>query len=115
MKNFRVKMCASSALIAVIAYVLVGYYTKCWTWSLFIFLIVPLMPFLTGLKKITITYDLIVVIVYLVLGFTIKGWHPWWVLFLTIPIYHIFFDDVFKHRKKKKIIDVEVVDEDERK
>lgn len=60
------------------------------------------MPFLIGLKKIHISYDvaicLIYVIVCLVVQIATKNsesgvlrlWHPLWVIFLTIPIYHIF-------------------------
>lgn len=115
LKSFQLKMCAASALISTIAYVLIGYYTNCWTWTIFIFLLVPLMPFLVGLKKLKLSYDFLVVIIYLVLGFAFDGWHPWWVLFLTIPIYHIFLDDILRKRKNKKEkekeeVEVEIID-----
>lgn len=90
-KSIRRRICASVLFLAVIAYVLIGYFTGCWTWSLFVFLSVPAMPFLLGLKRIHISYEFIVLVVYLTLGFSIHGWHPWWVLFLTIPVYHILF------------------------
>ncbi|MBE6132578.1 MAG: hypothetical protein E7180_04220 [Erysipelotrichaceae bacterium] len=119
LKSFQKKMCAVSTFIAIIAYVLVSHFTSCWTWTLFIFLIIPLMPVLVGLKKLTLSYDLLVVIVYLILGFAIGGWHPWWVLFLTIPIYHIFVDDIKRKKKLNKFfakdedkeeVDVEIID-----
>lgn len=119
MRSFQLKMCGVSTFLAIIAYVLVGYYTSCWTWSLFIFAIIPLMPFLVGLKKIHISYDLIIVAIYLVLGFTINGWHPWWVLFLTIPVYHIFLDDILRKRKKAREaaqnqVEVEIIDNEKK-
>lgn len=115
LKSFQRKMCAISCFLAIILYVLVGYYTSCWTWTLAFFLLIPLMPFLVGLQKISLSYDLFVVIAYLILGFTIGGWHPWWVLFLTIPIYHIFLDDIKKKKKSKTQIkiddlDIEIID-----
>ena len=102
LKSFQKKMCAAAVFIAVISYVLISYFTSCWTWTLFIFLIIPFMPFLVGLKRIKFSYDLLVIIAYLIIGFAAGGWHPWWVLFLTIPVYHIFFDDI---KIKKKIKD----------
>lgn len=119
MKSFQKKMCAISLFLAIIAYVLISYYTSCWTWTLFIFLLVPLMPFLVGLKKISLSYDLFIVVLYLVIGFAFGGWHPWWVLFLTIPIYHIFVDDIKRKKKMEKAkksnsqneeVEVEIVD-----
>ena len=91
-KAIRTKICACTLFVAVIAYILIGYYLDEWLWSLFVFAIVPLMPFALGLKRIHISYELVVVAAYLTLGFTIHGWHPWWVLFLTIPVFHILFD-----------------------
>lgn len=110
MKDIRKRICAVSVFISVIIFVLLGYYlkkagiSKPYGWASFAFLLIPLMPFLLGIKKIRITYPLLVVIIYLILGFTIQGWHPWWVLFLTIPIFYTFFPDNekkhFEHGKK---------------
>ena len=111
LKTFQRKMCAISCFLATILYVLVSYYTSCYTWTLFFFLLIPLMPVLVGLKKVSLSYDLLVVISYLVLGISQNGWHPWWVLFLTIPIYHIFIDDCRK--KKKENIDIKIKVEDD--
>ena len=91
-RAIRAKICACTLFVAIIAYILIGYYLDEWRWSLFVFAIVPLMPFVLGLKRIHISYELVVLAVYLTLGFTIHGWHPWWVLFLTIPVFHILFD-----------------------
>ena len=103
-RAIRARICACTLFIAVIAYILIGYYLDEWRWSLFVFAIVPLMPFALGLKRIHISYELVVVVAYLTLGFTIGDWHPWWVLFLTIPVYHILFDHpvVELHKDKKK-------------
>lgn len=99
--KFREKFVAASFLIALIAFVLLHYYLpehKNYAWL--VFLLVPLAPFITGLKKITISYTMLVVIVYLILGFVCHWWHPGWVLFLTIPVFYIFFPKDFKKKKR---------------
>jgi len=111
----RARICACTLFIAIIAYILIGYYLDEWAWSLFVFAIVPLMPFALGLKRIHISYELVVVAVYLTLGFAIDGWHPWWVLFLTIPVYHILFDHplIGKNQDKDEIPEAEWKEKDD--
>lgn len=90
--RFREKFVAASLLISIIAFVLLRYYLKDnkeYAWLVFLLPLVA--PFVTGLKKITISYSFLVIIVYLILGFTCNWWHPGWVLFLTIPVFYIFF------------------------
>ena len=90
----RKRICGVTIFICLIAYILIGYYgTKAnfnhpWAYGALVFLLVPLMPVLLGLKKLYFSYTLIVIIAYLVIGFVFHGWHPWWVLFLTIPVYY---------------------------
>lgn len=109
--KFREKFVAASFLIALITFILLNYYlpeNKGYAW--FAFLLVPLAPFITGMKKITISYTMLIVILYLVLGFTCHWWHPGWVLFLTIPVFYIFFP---KEMCKKKITKIKNEDDDE--
>ena len=90
--RFREKFVAASLLISIIAFVLLRYYLKDnkeYAWLVFLLPLVA--PFVTGLKKITISYSFLVIIVYLILGFKCNWWHPGWVLFLTIPVFYIFF------------------------
>ncbi len=121
-RKFLGRLAAVSGFISAIAYVLLGYYTGCWTWTLFVFLFVPLSYALFE-AKIIFTYEAVVIAAYLVLGFTIDGWHPWWVLFLTIPVYHVLFDDPLnklfrrirgedKEEEKVKEVDAEEIDKD---
>lgn len=112
--KFREKFVAASFLISIIVFILLNYYlkeNKGYAW--FAFLLVPLAPFITGLKRITITYSFLVVVVYLVLGFTCHWWHPGWVLFLTIPVFYIFFPKGIKKSFLKITIDDDEDDEDE--
>ena len=112
--TFRKKLCASMVFLTIIAYVLVSYYLKCWNWTLFIFLAIPVSPFILGLEKIHINYELIIVILYLFLGFQFNLWHPYWVLFLTIPVYYILFSKFsirnWKNKKVKETVEGEFVE-----
>lgn len=109
MKNFkfREKFVTASFLISVILFILLRFYLEDKRYAFLAFVLVPLAPFLVGLKKIKITYPLLIIILYLVLGFTLSWWHPGWVLFITIPIFYIFFpnkedDDSDKLKRVKK-------------
>lgn len=76
-----------------------GYY-----YGFLLYILVPAMPFLVGLKRIRISYEFAMLVLYFTICIsvqlttknlesgTIYLWHPLWVIFLTIPIYHIFVD-----------------------
>lgn len=111
--RFREKFVAASLLISIIAFVLLRYYLKDnkeYAWLVFLLPLVA--PFVTGLKKITISYSFLVIIVYLILGLTCNWWHPGWVLFLTIPVFYIFFPKGIK-RSVIRISDDDGDDDDE--
>ncbi len=105
MKNFkfREKFVAASFLISIILFILLRHYLPSNKgYAFFAFLLIPLAPFIVGLKKIRITYPLLIIIIYLILGFTLSWWHPGWVLFITIPIFYIFFPKNEKEKTNKK-------------
>jgi len=53
-----------------------------------VFLLIPLMPFLVGKKKMSVS--VIVIIIYLITSFILKDkWGITWVILLTIPIINI--------------------------
>ena len=83
----RKRISACVFYLCIIAYVLIGYYTKEWRWSLFVFLAVPVVPVLLGLKGLNISFEVLVLVAYLSIGFSTGQWHPWWVLFLSIITY----------------------------
>lgn len=112
--DFRKKLCAATFFIVVIVHVLLGYILKRYTGSnegykygFFLYILVPAMPFLVGLKKINITYEFAILVLYFTICISVQIttshlesgqvllWHPLWVMFLTIPIYHIFKDKFF--------------------
>lgn len=108
--NWKKKIVAITPFVCVIIFVILfelGYAHPGWL----VFLLIPIMPFLVGVKHIRFSYALIVAIVYAVVGFTTDfpwRWHPGWLIFLTIPIYHILFN-----QKDKEEIKVEKKNEDE--
>ena len=109
----RKRISACVFYLCIIAYVLIGYYTKEWRWSLFVFLAVPVVPVLLGLKGLNISFEVLVLVAYLSIGFSTGQWHPWWVLFLTIPVYHILFANFTF--AKIKINTKEFLDNDKKK
>lgn len=85
----------SYPIIAVIAYLLTGYFFggRGWATGWIILLTIPL--FYTGIisyeKKnpVIFCYPVLVLIAFLMAGFFLNAWHPAWILFLTIPIFYI--------------------------
>lgn len=117
--TFRKKVCSATIFFCIIAHILLGYFTKAYTgsndgyWFGFLFyILVPVMPFLVGLKKFHISYEFGCLLIYLIVCITVQVatkdsssplqlWHPGWVIFLTIPIYHIFKSIPTRNRKTK--------------
>lgn len=58
-----------------------------WTWLIFV--LIPIMPYAVGIRKLYFTYPVLCVAIYLVLGLCFNLWHPGWIVFLTIPVYYI--------------------------
>jgi hypothetical protein len=89
--DFRKRLIAATPLICVFAYLLTGYITGIWDKTLLIFLLIPIMPTLLGVKTIRITFTLIVFAVYIFIGVVFDLWHPGWLIFILVPIYYILF------------------------
>lgn len=107
--DFRKKLCAATFFLVVIAHMILGYILKQftgsnygYTYGFLLYILVPTMPFLVGLKRIHISYEFAMFIIYFTVCISVQVatsslengplylWHPLWVIFLTIPIYHIF-------------------------
>ena len=94
----RRRIIDATPLISLFIFLLLGFIGKergdnCWKIAWLVFLLIPLMPVLLGVKKLVITYPLIVIVAYILMGvFWPKyGWHPGWIIFITIPIVNILF------------------------
>lgn len=110
--NFQKRLVAATPLIALLIFLFIGFGYGKWAAGALAFLLVPLMPFLVGLRKITITFPLIVFIAYMILGFGFSLWHPGWIIFLLVPIYSILVPSksvviVSSTKKVDQTIDVE--------
>ena len=107
--DFRKRLCAATLFLVIIAHVLLGFALKeiyasndGYTYGFLLYILVPAMPFLVGLKKIQISYEFAILVIYFTICISVQVatkaletgpvylWHPLWVLFLTIPVYHIF-------------------------
>ncbi len=79
-------------LIAVIAYLYIGFDFGWWHPGWLIILAIPLYYYfgywLYKNTRNSFPYPLIILIIYLCLGFFFNWWHPTWILFLTIPIFY---------------------------
>lgn len=88
--SFREKLNSATPLICVFVYLLLGFKMDVWDKTLVIFLLIPLMPMLTGKKRFRMSISLLITVIYVCLGLIWGLWHPWWIIFLLIPILHIF-------------------------
>lgn len=99
-------------LLAIVAYLIIGFSTDEWGYGLFVFFTVPvyhmigqsiserrIVPFLAGI------YPLAVTVGFLWAGFFYGLWHPAWIAFLTIPIWewvvHALSRAALRRRAKK--------------
>lgn len=110
----RKKIMAITPIMCLIIYLSLGFLIKepnMWGWGLFIFLLVPIMPYLIGLKKLVISVSAAITIVYVVVGIlstVLKFpdenglWHPLWIIFLLIPVIHILITPNKKKEEKKE-------------
>lgn len=98
--NFKKKVLAVTPICCLFVYLLLGFtvgkeYGSIWWWGLFIFLLVPIMPYLIGQKKIVLSVSFVITVIYLFIGFVSTFvfdrplWHPAWIIFLLIPVFEI--------------------------
>jgi len=105
-------------LLAIMAYIAVGYATGEWGLSLFVFATIPFYymsvhylynhafgEYIAGL------YPYATVVWYLWVGFANGAWHPSWVIFLTIPIVEWVVVSITRassrRKEKNAVVDVE--------
>jgi hypothetical protein len=91
------KILAVTPFICTIIFLLLGFLENKWHPGWMVYLIIPIMPFLIGKKKIKLSISFIILVIYLIIGIGFGLWHPWWVIFLLIPVFNIIFD-------RKKIV-----------
>lgn len=99
--SFRNKIIASTPMISLIVFLLLGFLADAWHPGWIVFLAIPIVPMLLRKQTVSAIYPLLCVIAYLIMGLVWNLWHPGWIIFLSIPVFEIFFT------KKKKYIFIE--------
>ena len=91
-------------LIAIIAYLLIGFLTNIWhpTWIMFFApIVISSLVMAIGKKKAKkFNYPFFIVMIYVLFSSLFNLWHPLWVLFITIPLYYSFLK-LIKELKNK--------------
>ena len=104
-------------LLAVIAFLLIGFLTGVWhpTWVVFLLAIVVDSVFRAIRKKNIqkFNYPIFVTAAYLFFSAMFEIWHPLWVLFLTIPIFYTVVGFFKKGEEDDEDDDDDDEDEDE--
>lgn len=96
------------AVIAFIAYIILGVFYGTWGIVLLLFLIIPLIESIFKMiKKRRVkefNYAVLATIIFFLLGYFKGLWHPGWVIFLTIPVYYSlvdYFSSLWAGHKRK--------------
>ncbi len=102
---------ATSVLLIVAAYLLLGFLMDAWHPAWLLFLLIPTLT-ANNLSDLTGTFPILVVGGYLCLGFFLDAWHPGWLIFLSIPVFYIAVDQIKKAvRANRKIKITKITDE----
>ena len=92
------KIMAITPFVVTMIYLLLGFIVggSAWGYGVLLFLLIPLMPYVLRIKKIsTISVSLAVTITYLAMCLTAQLifhtsiWHPGWLIFFLVPIIEI--------------------------
>ncbi len=85
--SFRNRVIAVTPMICVFFFLLLGFGWGLWHPGWIVFILIPIMPYLVGKRKIRLSIPLIITVIYLILGFGWNLWHPGWIIFLLIPVF----------------------------
>ena len=100
-KRVNTAITSAFAILAVVAYLLLGFYVKDgrgWTCAWVLFLLIPVVSSIVGFvfykRFALLNYPCIVVAVYCFVGMFCGIWHPTWVMFITIPAFYIIAEKI---------------------
>ncbi|WP_162140212.1 HAAS signaling domain-containing protein [Haploplasma axanthum] len=102
-ETWKSKAIAVSPFISVLAFVLIGYFTKVWHPTWLVFLFVPLSGVMFSGKNLLNTLlgmsPFLTTATYILIGHFFNVWHPTWLIFLLIPILGVLTDkESFKNK-----------------
>ena len=100
--NFKNKMVTATPLLCLFVFLLLGFIWGKWHPGWMVFLLIPLMPYLVGKKKLRFSVPLIITVIYLIIGFGWSLWHPGWIIFILIPVIEIFLKNDTKNKGDKE-------------
>ena len=89
--DFKKKIVRATPLLCLFIFLALGFGWNKWHPGWMVFLLVPVMPYLVGTKKIRFSIPVIITVIYLIMGFGWGLWHPGWIIFILIPVFEIFF------------------------
>jgi len=100
------------AILAVAAFVLLGFFTGGWKFDWIVFLAIPVTGVVTDIifKKKDVAGTIVglvailAAVAYFVLGFLLDLWHPGWLVFLAIPLTAIVVDIIKKSKDAGNVI-----------
>lgn len=96
-------MNATSVILIVTAYLLLGFLLDAWHPAWLLFLLIPTFT-ANSFNDMLGTYPVLVAGGYLCLGFFLNAWHPGWLIFLSVPVFYIVVEQIKKAvRAGKKI------------
>lgn len=94
--KFSKKVSKAMPLLALTAFLILGFFKNAWHPGWVVFLSIPLTEVVLSVfkkegkaKYVSIAF-IISVIAYAVLGFCLNAWHPGWLVFFLVPIVSIF-------------------------
>ena len=100
-KRVNTAITSAFAILAVVAYLLLGFYVKDgkgWTCGWVLFPLIPVVYSIVGFafykRFALLNYPCIVVAIYCFVGMYCGIWHPTWVMFITIPAFYIIAEKI---------------------
>lgn len=111
--SWQRRVVAATPLIALLAFLALGFIGDLWHPGWLVFLLIPIVPFLVGLKQIRLTFPFVILVTYIIIGL-LGYWHPGWLIFLLVPIQNILFPPksikgfVETKTKQKDYMDAEI-------
>jgi hypothetical protein len=108
-KNMAGSIVSLVALLAVTAFLIIGFTTDGWHLAWLVFLLIPVTAIIVDIaakKKdmaglVTGLVAIVATIAYMVMGFFFSLWHPGWIVFLAIPIARIVYGMISGENKKE--------------
>lgn len=81
------KIIAITPFVSLFIFFILGLFFDKWHPGWVVLLLIPIMPYLVGRKKISITF--VAIVIYVTLGLAFNLWDKAWIVIFLVPIFHI--------------------------